>query len=83
MAPHDTNTRREARRHWFPLAGMAIVLALVMIGFLWWVARATGLVGEVEPVPEGGLELDEAIESSEPAADAPAPAPAPAAPPPQ
>jgi hypothetical protein len=65
MAPHDTNTKREARRHWFPLIGMAIVVALVLFGFLWWVAGASGLIGEGEPVPEGGLLQDEAVETNE------------------
>ena len=66
MAPHDTNTERQVRRHWFPLAGMAVVVALVMVGFLWWVAGASGLIGEGEPVPEGGLLNEEAVETNAP-----------------
>jgi hypothetical protein len=76
MAPHDTNTKREARRHWFPLAGMAILVAIVLVGFLWWVARAGGLLGDAEPVPEGGLQQEDAIETNEPVAT-----PTPATPP--
>jgi hypothetical protein len=41
MAPHDTNTRREARRHKVPLIGMAVLVVLVLVGFFWWVGRAT------------------------------------------
>jgi hypothetical protein len=40
MAPHDTNTREEARRHAAPLIGMGICLAVALAGFLWWVAYA-------------------------------------------
>jgi hypothetical protein len=40
MAPHDTDTPKEARRHAGPLIGMAAVLALALAGFLWWVANA-------------------------------------------
>lgn len=56
MAPHDTDTPKEARRHAFPLAGMAIVAALVLVGFLWWVSKSAGLIGDAEPVPEGGIQ---------------------------
>ena len=41
MAPHDTDTPREARRHRVPLIGMAVLLVLVLLGFFWWVGRAT------------------------------------------
>ncbi len=56
MAPHDTNTRREARRHAFPLIAMAVLLAVVLIGFLWWVSKSAGLIGEAEPQPAGGIQ---------------------------
>ena len=36
MAPHDTNTPKEARRHAVPLIVMAIVVALAFIGMIWW-----------------------------------------------
>ncbi len=41
MAPHDTNTPKEARRHAFPLIGMAALLIIVLLGFVWWVWYAT------------------------------------------
>lgn len=66
MAPHDTNTEREARRHRFPLIVMGLCVALVLLGFLWWMARAMQGRDEVETTEEP------------PAATAPAaPAPAP------
>ncbi len=56
MAPHDTDTEKEAKRHAAPLIGMAVVVALVLAGFLWWVSQATkgaDGVGEVtEEAPE-------------------------------
>jgi hypothetical protein len=48
MAPHDTNTPKEARRHIVPLVGMAIIVIAVAVGFFWWIGRAT----------EGADELD-------------------------
>lgn len=56
MAPHDTNTEKEARRHAFPLIGMGVVVAIVLVGFLWWVSKATGLIGEADPAPAGGIQ---------------------------
>ena len=41
MAPHDTDTPREARRHRGPLIGMAVCVVVVLLGFFWWVGRAT------------------------------------------
>ncbi len=66
MAPHDTNTKREARRHWFPLAGMAVLVALVLAGFLWWSGLVVGFLGEAEPAPEGGLLNEEETETLAP-----------------
>lgn len=77
MAPHDTNTKREARRHWVPLVGMGVVVGLVLLGFLWWVAGAGGLIGDADPVPEGGLQMEEAVETNEPEAGTPPPTPVP------
>ncbi len=51
MAPHDTNTPKEARRHAVPLIGMAVLLAIVLIGFLWWVAHALQGPDETEANP--------------------------------
>lgn len=58
MAPHDTNTPKEARRHAFPLIGMAVLLVLVLLGFLWWVSKAAGLSGEAETQPAGGIQSE-------------------------
>ena len=41
MAPHDTNTPREARRHAVPLIVMGLAVVLVLIGFVWWFAHMT------------------------------------------
>lgn len=68
MAPHDTNTEREARRHRVPLIGMAACVLLVAIGFFWWVGRATQGRDEVPATEEP------------PAATAPATTPAAPAP---
>lgn len=35
---------------------MAVILALVLIGFLWWISKASGLTGEAEPQPGGGIQ---------------------------
>jgi cytoskeletal protein RodZ len=51
MAPHDTNTPREAKRHAVPLIGMGVLLVLVLLGFLWWVSRATQGPDEAEHSP--------------------------------
>ncbi len=41
MAPHDTNTPKQARRHAVPLIVMAAGVAIVIIGFVWWIGHAT------------------------------------------
>jgi ABC-type transporter Mla subunit MlaD len=64
MAPHDTNTPREARRHRVPLIGIAVCVLLVVLGFFWWVGRASQGRDEVPATEEPA------------AATAPAPAPA-------
>jgi hypothetical protein len=51
MAPHDTNTPKEARRHAVPLIGLAVLLAVVAVGFLWWVAGTFGGPDETEASP--------------------------------
>lgn len=52
MAPHDTNTPKEARRHAVPLIGMGVLVALVAIGFFWWVGQATEGADEADEVTE-------------------------------
>lgn len=64
MAPHDTDTPKEARRHAVPLIGMVACVAVVLVGFFWWVGRATGGREDVPATEEP------------PAVTAPAPAPA-------
>jgi flagellar basal body-associated protein FliL len=51
MAPHDTNTGKEARRHAVPLIVMGVCLLLVLVGFLWWVANALQGPDETEASP--------------------------------
>lgn len=51
MAPHDTNTEKEAKRHAVPLIGMGVLLALVLIGFLWWVAQVMRGPEETDATP--------------------------------
>jgi cytoskeletal protein RodZ len=70
VAPHDTNTKRQARRHAFPLIAMGVLLAIVLLVFLWWVAKSAGLTGEAEPVPEGGVQGENTEEVAPPAAPA-------------
>lgn len=40
MAPHDTNTEKEAKRHAFPLVVMGLCVVVVLVGFLWWLSVA-------------------------------------------
>ena len=51
MAPHDTNTLKEARRHAVPLIGMALVVVFALMGFFWWVAHVTEGPDETEATP--------------------------------
>jgi hypothetical protein len=51
MAPHDTYTPKETRRHAVPMIGMAALLAIVLAGFLWWVAHALQGPDETEASP--------------------------------
>jgi len=41
LAPHDTNIEKQKRRHGPPLIILAVVVALVFAGFIWWVGIAT------------------------------------------
>lgn len=52
MAPHDTDTPREARRHRVPLIGMGLCVALVLLGFVWWIGRASKGRDEVPATEE-------------------------------
>ena len=51
MAPHDTNTPKEARRHAVPLIGMGVLLVLVLLGFLWWIAHSAQGPDETQASP--------------------------------
>jgi nitrogen fixation-related uncharacterized protein len=53
MAPHDTNARKEARRHATPLIVMGVCLAIVAVGFLWWVVYAFQGQDKNGPRPSG------------------------------
>jgi hypothetical protein len=63
MAPHDTNTPREAKRHAVPLIGMGVILVVVLVGFLWWIANALQGPDETEANP---VEVPQATEPAEP-----------------
>jgi ABC-type transporter Mla subunit MlaD len=41
MAPHDTNTPKEGRRHAAPLIGMALVVLFGVGLIFWWVVEVT------------------------------------------
>ncbi len=49
MAPHDTNTPKEARRHVVPLVVMAAILVIVAIMFFWLVGDETKEAETGEP----------------------------------
>ena len=38
MAPHDTNPKKEVRRHAGPLIGISVVLVLVLVALVWWLS---------------------------------------------
>ncbi len=40
MAPHDTNTPKEAKRHAVPLIAMAAILAIVGVLLVLWLGYA-------------------------------------------
>jgi hypothetical protein len=62
MAPHDTNTEKEARRHAVPLVAMGVCLVIVLLGFLWWLSVALqGREGE------GTIPTEEQPSMTEPA----------------
>jgi len=52
MAPHDTNTPKEAKRHRVPLIGLAVCVLVVILGFLWWVDRVTEGHDEVHAIED-------------------------------
>lgn len=50
MAPHDTNTPRQARRHAVPLIGMAAAVVFALGAFLWWYWSLTDKAdGQAQP----------------------------------
>jgi hypothetical protein len=51
MAPHDTNTPKEARRHAGPLIGMAAVVLFAVGLILWWAADSLSGNGDVPNAP--------------------------------
>lgn len=52
MAPHDTNTPRQVRRHIGPLIGISAVLIFVAVLFLLFIGRSTEGIEEKEGVVE-------------------------------
>ena len=62
MAPHDTNTPKEVRRHWPSLIGMGVLLLVVMLGFLWWVSHSLEGRDEAAPAVEGQTTTTEPVE---------------------
>ena len=42
MSAPQTNIEKQQRRHRGPLIGMAVVVALVAIGFVWWLGIESG-----------------------------------------
>ena len=61
MAPHDTNTPKEVRRHIGPIVGISLVLVIVLVALIWWLA--TAFSGPDPSEPSSTVEV--------PAADAP------------
>jgi hypothetical protein len=52
MAPHDTNTPKEARRHAVPLIALAVVVLFAVGLIFWWLGGALGGHGDVPNAPE-------------------------------
>lgn len=52
MAPHDTNTPKEVRRHAVPLIGMALAVLFAVGLVFWWLGDALGGNGDVPNAPE-------------------------------
>lgn len=76
MAPHDTNTPKEVRRHAGPLIGIGVILVLVLIGLIWLVS--SGFSGPDPSTPSSTAEVPAATspqtatpESGNPTGEAP------------
>ena len=54
--PPDTNTPKQARGHRVPLIGMAALVFVVMLGFLWFFNRSTEGRDEVPAMEEAPFE---------------------------
>lgn len=72
MSAPDHTLERQQRRHRGPLVGMAVVVGLVIAGFVWWLGH------EVEGADPGTPAT--AIETAPPSAIPPETAPLPARP---
>ena len=65
MAPHDTNTRKEARRHAGPLIGMALVVLFGLGLILYWIF---GVTEGPDEAPNSAIEQPAAPEANPAAA---------------
>lgn len=76
MAPHDTNTPKEARRHAGPLIGFGVILVLVLIGVIWLVSSAfrgpePGVPSSTAEVPAATSPQTATPQSGNPTGEAP------------
>lgn len=66
MSAPRTNIEKQLRDHRVPLIGMAVIVVLVLLGFLWWINDETD-----DPAMPGDTPVEEMTETP-PAATAPA-----------
>ena len=76
MAPHDTNPKKEVRRHAGPLIGISAVLLLVLVGLIWWLSSVFSGPDPNEPsstieVPAADTPQSAEPQTLAPSADAP------------
>ncbi|MFB2595399.1 hypothetical protein ACEYYB_11170 [Paracoccus sp. p4-l81] len=60
MSAPDTDPERQVRRHWVPLIVMIVLVALTVLGFLWWVSDETD-----DPVMPGEAVQGEAVQTEQ------------------
>lgn len=54
MSAPDTDLQKQRRRHRGPLIGIALVLIVVALGFVWWLGEEVAQAPE-QPVPQTEL----------------------------